>query len=92
MICIHNYISLAFIDNYDILIYINSVNTMKVGYVYVASLQQKTVKGIEKIFRSTKDNEHCAIRPQFHYTDQKIRVHIFCCLLGLTLQQSYILK
>ena len=40
---------------------------------------------IEKIFRSTKDNDHCAIRPQFHYTDQKIRVHIFCCLLGLTL-------
>jgi transposase len=40
---------------------------------------------IEKIFRSTKDNDHCAIRPQFHYTDQKVRVHIFCCLLGLTL-------
>jgi transposase len=40
---------------------------------------------IEKIFRSTKDNDHCAIRPQYHYTDQKIRVHIFCCLLGLTL-------
>ena len=40
---------------------------------------------IEKIFRSTKDHDHCAIRPQFHYTDQKIRVHIFCCLLGLTL-------
>ena len=40
---------------------------------------------IEKIFRTTKDNEHCAIRPQFHFTDQKIRVHIFCCLLGLTL-------
>ena len=40
---------------------------------------------IEKIFRSTKDNDHCAIRAQFHYTDQKVRVHIFCCLLGLTL-------
>ena len=40
---------------------------------------------IEKIFRTTKDNDHCAIRPQFRYTDQKIRVHIFCCLLGLTL-------
>ena len=40
---------------------------------------------IEKIFRSTKDGNHCAIRPQFHHTDQKIRVHIFCCLLGLTL-------
>jgi len=40
---------------------------------------------IEKIFRATKDSDHCAIRPQFHYTDQKIRVHIFCCLLGLML-------
>ena len=40
---------------------------------------------IEKIFRCTKDDEHFTIRPQFHYTDQKIRVHIFCCLLGLTL-------
>ena len=40
---------------------------------------------IEKIFKSTKDNEHFSVRPQFHFTDQKIRVHIFCCLLGLTL-------
>ena len=40
---------------------------------------------IEKIFRSTKDYDHFSIRPQYHYTDQKIRVHIFCCLLGLTL-------
>ena len=40
---------------------------------------------IEKIFRQTKDGDHCAIRPQYHHTDQKIRVHIFCCLLGLTL-------
>ena len=40
---------------------------------------------IEKIFRSTKDDEHFSIRPQYHFTSQKIRVHIFCCLLGLTL-------
>jgi len=40
---------------------------------------------IEKIFKSTKDSEHFSIRPQYHYTDQKIRVHIFCSLLGLTL-------
>jgi transposase len=40
---------------------------------------------IEKLFRSTKSNERFSIRPQFHFTDQKIRVHIFCCLLGLTL-------
>jgi transposase len=40
---------------------------------------------IEKIFRSTKDDERFSIRPQYHFTDQKIRVHIFCCLLGLTI-------
>jgi len=40
---------------------------------------------IEKIFKDTKDCEHFSIRPQYHFTDQKIRVHIFCCLLGLTL-------
>jgi len=40
---------------------------------------------IEKIFRDSKDTEHFSIRPQYHFTDQKIRVHIFSCLLGLTL-------
>jgi transposase len=30
---------------------------------------------IEKIFKSTKDSDHFSIRPQYHYTDQKIRVH-----------------
>jgi len=40
---------------------------------------------IEKIFKASKNNEHFSIRPQYHFTDQKIRVHIFCCLLGLTL-------
>jgi transposase len=40
---------------------------------------------IEKIFRATKNNDHFSIRPQYHFTDQKIRVHIFCSLLGLTL-------
>jgi transposase len=40
---------------------------------------------IEKIFKTTKDPDHLSIRPQYHYTDQKIRVHIFCCLLGFML-------
>ncbi len=26
-----------------------------------------------------------AVRPQYHWTDQKIRVHTFCCLLVLLL-------
>jgi transposase len=40
---------------------------------------------IEKLFRDTKDTEHFSLRPIYHWTDQKIRVHIFICLLGLTL-------
>ena len=40
---------------------------------------------IEKIFRDSKCDEHFSVRPQYHFTDQKIRVHIFSCLLGLTL-------
>lgn len=40
---------------------------------------------IEKLFRDTKDTNHFSMRPIFHWTDQKIRVHIFICLLGLTL-------
>lgn len=40
---------------------------------------------IEKLFRDTKDTEHFSMRPFFHWTDQKIKVHIFICLLGLTL-------
>ena len=40
---------------------------------------------IEKIFKDSKNTEHFSVRPQYHFTDQKVRVHIFCCLLGLTL-------
>jgi len=40
---------------------------------------------VEAVFRQTKDDEHLAIRPQFHWTDQKIQVHTFLCLLALLL-------
>ena len=40
---------------------------------------------IEKLFRDTKNVEHFSVRPLFHWTEQKIRVHIFTSLLGLTL-------
>lgn len=39
----------------------------------------------ERTFQQLKDEDHCAVRPQFHWTDQKIRVHTFICLLGLLL-------
>jgi len=40
---------------------------------------------IERIFRDTKNPHHFSVRPQYHWTDLKTRVHIFCCLLGLVL-------
>src|SRR5882762_4322947 len=40
---------------------------------------------VEEAFRQLKDDEHMAIRPQYHWTDQKICVHSFCCLLALLL-------
>jgi len=30
---------------------------------------------------------HLAVRPQLHWTDQKIKVHTFICLLGLLLTE-----
>jgi hypothetical protein len=32
-----------------------------------------------------KDPHHISLRPQFHWTDQKIEVHVFCCVLALML-------
>ncbi len=40
---------------------------------------------VEEAFRQLKDDEHMAVRPQYHWTDQKICVHAFCCLLALLL-------
>ena len=40
---------------------------------------------VESAFRQLKDTDCIAIRPQYHWTDQKIRVHVFCCVLALTL-------
>ena len=40
---------------------------------------------VEAVFRQTKDDEHLAIRPQYHWTDHKIQVHTFVCLLALLL-------
>ena len=42
---------------------------------------------VEKVFRDTKDTNHFALKPVYHWTDQKIRVHVFVCLLSLMLGQ-----
>ena len=35
---------------------------------------------IEKAFKQMKDTKHITVRPMFHWTDEKIRVHIFTCV------------
>jgi transposase len=40
---------------------------------------------IEDAFREMKDPHHIALRPQYHWTDQKIRVHVFTCVVALML-------
>ena len=37
---------------------------------------------VENAFKKMKNPFHLAIRPQYHWTDQKIEVHGFICLLG----------
>ena len=43
---------------------------------------------VEDAFRQLKDDEHLAVRPQRHWTDQKIHVHAFICLLALVLART----
>lgn len=40
---------------------------------------------VEGAFKHIKDPFHLAVRPQYHWTDQKIQVHGFICVLGLLL-------
>lgn len=40
---------------------------------------------VEAAFRDMKDPHHLSLRPQFHWTDQKIEVHVFCCVLAYML-------
>jgi len=40
---------------------------------------------VERSFREMKDPESCSVRPQYHWTDQKLKVHAFCCVVGYLL-------
>ncbi len=42
---------------------------------------------IERIFKQLKHPYHHSVYPQYHWTDQKIKVHTFVCTLGLLLSQ-----
>jgi len=40
---------------------------------------------VEHAFRNLKNPYHLTVRPQFHWTDQKIKVHYFICVIGYLL-------
>jgi len=40
---------------------------------------------VELAFKNVKNPYHLAVTPGFHWTDQKIRVHYFSCVLGYLL-------
>jgi transposase len=42
---------------------------------------------VEQVFRGLKDGEWLGWGPMHHWTDQKIRVHAFYCMLGISLLQ-----
>ena len=43
---------------------------------------------VEAVFGHLKDPVHVALRPQFHWTDQKLHVHVFTCLIGYLLART----
>lgn len=40
---------------------------------------------VEKAFKEMKNPYHLTLKPQFHWTDQKIKVHNFICVIGFLL-------
>ena len=40
---------------------------------------------VENSFKNVKNPYHLAVTPEFHWTDQKIKVHFFTCVLGYLL-------
>ena len=40
---------------------------------------------VEAAFKQLKNPDHMAVRPFFHWTDDKIRIHIFTCVLAYRL-------
>jgi len=47
---------------------------------------------VEYAFRCLKNPFHLAVRPQYHWTDQKIKVHILTCIIGYLLSVAVYTK
>jgi hypothetical protein len=44
-------------------------------------------QAIERVFRGLKDGEWLGWGPMYHWTDSRIRIHAFYCMLGISLPQ-----
>src|SRR5580693_7828869 len=44
-------------------------------------------QSIERVFRGLKDGRWLGWDPMYHWTDRKIRIHAFYCMLGISLLQ-----
>ena len=42
---------------------------------------------IENLFKVSKNPDHFSVRPQFHWTDQKIHVHVMLCMIAVTVAE-----
>ena len=43
---------------------------------------------VEYAFRTIKNPHHLAVRPQYHWTDQKIKIHFLICIIGYLLTMT----
>lgn len=47
---------------------------------------------VEHAFRASKNKHHISLRPQFHWTNQSLRIHVFTCFLALLMGQLLLRK
>jgi transposase len=47
---------------------------------------------IERLFRGMKNPSHIALRPQHRWTEQKVHVHVFTCVIAYLLEQLLLLR
>ncbi|MBI4678715.1 MAG: hypothetical protein HY748_14140 [Elusimicrobia bacterium] len=47
---------------------------------------------VEAVFEHLKDPVHVMLRPQYHWTDQKLHVHVFTCVMSYLLARLLHLK
>ncbi|WP_435051694.1 IS1634 family transposase [Desulfolithobacter dissulfuricans] len=71
-----------YIDRFGKNIIITNITDWSTDEIVQASLDRWTV---EDAFRLTKDESQVALRPVRHWTDSKIRCHIFTCIAALAL-------